>query len=162
SRIRESGIVQIKPSAATPVPVKVSAVLDKINVREGDFVRKGAVLATFSSLELESEVDGAQTELTVAEKIFQEFEKKLPEGRRDQNVVKTLYQDYLEARKKLEHARETWKFKRKTALEQLTLVAPRDGVVMGVPKQDEVGKRWDKEKEATFCTIGDPTQLRVL
>src|SRR5262249_37922231 len=47
-------------------------------------------------------------------------------------------------------------------LKWLTLKAPRDGVIMGLPLKDEVGRRWDnKEQGGPFCTIGDPTKLRV-
>jgi putative peptide zinc metalloprotease protein len=163
SRIREAGVVQVKPAVATPVPVKVPAVLDKIYVREGEFVRKGAVLATFSDLELESAVDAAQADVTVQEKIVNEYKRKLPEGRLDRSVMRDIFQGYLAATKKLEQARDTLGFKRKTVLEQLTLVAPRDGIAMGVPLQDEIGKRWEiKEKGSKFCTIGDPRHLRVL
>jgi putative peptide zinc metalloprotease protein len=45
---------------------------------------------------------------------------------------------------------------------KLTLVAPRDGVVIGLPAIDEVGKRWDKDQNTLFCSIGDKTKLRVL
>ncbi len=41
----------------------------------------------------------------------------------------------------------------------LTLVAPRDGVVIGLPQVDEIGKRWDMEQTeqgVPFCKIGDP------
>jgi putative peptide zinc metalloprotease protein len=42
------------------------------------------------------------------------------------------------------------------------LRARRSGVVMGLPKIDEIGKRWDKDQETPFCSIGDPAKLRVL
>jgi hypothetical protein len=44
----------------------------------------------------------------------------------------------------------------------LVLKAPQAGIVLSPPKIDEVGKLWDKDQSAVFCSIGDPTQLRVL
>jgi hypothetical protein len=46
--------------------------------------------------------------------------------------------------------------------DQLTLRAPRDGVVMSPPKIDEVGKQWEKDQGTPFCKIGDPTVLQAL
>src|SRR5207248_230526 len=43
----------------------------------------------------------------------------------------------------------------------LVLRAPREGVIVGLPNVDEVGKRWDKEQGAPFCSIGNPKELRV-
>ena len=47
---------------------------------------------------------------------------------------------------------------------KLVLVAPRDGVVMGLPTIDEIFKTWTEQdvQQKPFCTIGDPKKLRVL
>src|SRR5207244_2900719 len=47
-------------------------------------------------------------------------------------------------------------------IKKLTLRAPRDGVVIGLPSIDEIGKGWDREQNMHFCSIGDKTKLRVL
>jgi putative peptide zinc metalloprotease protein len=40
--------------------------------------------------------------------------------------------------------------------------APSDGIVMSAPKQDEIGKYWEKDQPQPFCQIGDPKVLRAL
>ena len=50
----------------------------------------------------------------------------------------------------------------KPHLDALTLRAPADGWVINPPRPDEVGKTFDHQQPAPFCTIGDPDRLRVL
>ena len=45
---------------------------------------------------------------------------------------------------------------------QLTLRAPRAGVVMSPPQIDQVGKTFEVDPESPFCKIGDPGKLLVL
>jgi hypothetical protein len=88
-------------------------------------------------------------------------------------------------------ARKQWVSFRKMNMDRLIVHAPCDGVVMGLPKVDEIGKTWeagrrflsesDAQKSAMagerpdegdsytpadqdkpFCYIGEPTHLRVL
>jgi hypothetical protein len=47
-------------------------------------------------------------------------------------------------------------------MKKLILRAPRDGVVIGLPQIDEIGKRWDRDQNTLFCSIGDKTKLRVI
>ena len=47
-------------------------------------------------------------------------------------------------------------------MRQLKLYAPRDGVVIGLPAPEEIGKRWDREQNTLFCSVGDRAKLRVL
>ena len=45
---------------------------------------------------------------------------------------------------------------------KLICARPRDGVVIGLPQIDEIGKRWDRDQNPLFCSIGDRTKLRVI
>jgi hypothetical protein len=47
-------------------------------------------------------------------------------------------------------------------LQRLQLRAPRAGVVMGLPRIDEVGKYWEKDQPTPFCNIADPGRRWVL
>jgi len=47
-------------------------------------------------------------------------------------------------------------------LRRLVLRAPRTGVVMSPPRIDEVGKLWEKDQTAPFCSIGDWGRLQAL
>jgi putative peptide zinc metalloprotease protein len=42
------------------------------------------------------------------------------------------------------------------------LLSPSDGVVLGAPKPDDVGKEFLREDPTPFCSIGDPNRLIVL
>jgi putative peptide zinc metalloprotease protein len=44
----------------------------------------------------------------------------------------------------------------------VVLKAPKAGVVMGMPKMEEVNKRWEPDREKPFCKIADLTKLRIL
>ena len=44
-------------------------------------------------------------------------------------------------------------------IERLTLRAPVEGKIIGVPHEEEEGKKWDPKEP--FCKIGDPGKLRV-
>src|ERR1700746_1228206 len=44
----------------------------------------------------------------------------------------------------------------------LVLRSPADGIVMGCPRVNEVGKVWEKGQDAAFCTVGDPRELQVV
>jgi putative peptide zinc metalloprotease protein len=49
------------------------------------------------------------------------------------------------------------------AKKRLELRAPRDGVVMDLPKKDELYRPWDTgDLDKPFCNIADPTKLRLL
>ena len=53
TRIRERGLVQVQPNAIAQVNIDVPGILKAIKVKEGQFVRKGKVLAEFTSMEVE-------------------------------------------------------------------------------------------------------------
>src|SRR5439155_16596567 len=53
SRVRQTGLVQVQPDAIEVVPVAIlPATPDNVLVVEGQYVKKGAELATFSSVPL--------------------------------------------------------------------------------------------------------------
>jgi len=47
-------------------------------------------------------------------------------------------------------------------IQRLVMRAPRAGIVMGAPRREEVGKLWEKDQTVAFCSVGDPTRLRML
>jgi putative peptide zinc metalloprotease protein len=161
SRVRQTGVIQVQPQAFLPVHLEVPGTLEKIHVKEGQSVKQGAVLATFSSLELRQQEDAARTEYNVRAKMVQHCNARLASVQ-DSDQIRQLEVDRTRAENDREVARQKWRAAGEEARRKLTLIAPRDGVVMGLPKTDEVGKRWKPDAQTPFCTIGDPTQLRVL
>jgi putative peptide zinc metalloprotease protein len=161
SRVRQTGLVQVQPQAIVAVHVEVPGVLDTINVKEGQRVKKGAVLARFSSLELRRKEEEAHTEYMIKDKLVKAYEAQLP-TLQDADEIRQLQNSKTKAEGEKAAAELKWLQVSEEVQRRLTLVAPRDGVVMGLPQIDEVGKLWQKDQATPFCSVGDPSQLRVL
>lgn len=160
TRVRETGLVQVHPLDVEPVHVTVPGQLEKVHVQEGQFVRKGRVLATFSSLELDSRRDQAATQMKIKGDLVRHHERQAAAATDPRDKARLLQlrltaeRDFNQARAALHQV--------ELEAEKLTLRAPADGVVLGLPKVDDLGKRWDKNEETLFCTVGSVTRLRVL
>jgi putative peptide zinc metalloprotease protein len=153
SRVRETGLVQVRPAYVEPVHVKVPGVLEKIRVKEGQLIRKGAVLAEFSSLQMKEEEQKLYN-------TYQNLEQKV-RSFTAQNAPE-LEQKRSDAMADRDSAKKQWLSYRESRMPLLVLRSPRAGIVMGLPKKEEIGKRWEPETERPFCSIGNPHKLRVL
>lgn len=160
SRVRQTGLVQIKPDDIVQVHLEVPGILDKIKVKEGQEVNKGTVLAEFRSPELDNKEADSRTQFNIKDKLVQAYDKQLLEtrDRKDKLEVEKnrvrAWNEREEARRHLDVLGESRK--------HLVLYARRNGVVMGLPLPDEIGKYWDKDQARPFCSIGDPAKLRIL
>jgi putative peptide zinc metalloprotease protein len=163
SRVRDIGLVQVQPDAlaklSVDVPNRMPAFLTKLLVRDGQTVEKGQVLAEFSSFELNNQILDAKTQRNIYEAQQNEFNQ--------QATQLTSYPEEADRmRARAADARvESLKYSSSiNTLEEmqrkLEIKAPRDGMVMSPPKTDEVGKLF--EGGSSFCSIGDPTRLRVV
>jgi putative peptide zinc metalloprotease protein len=167
SRVIQTGAVELQPDPNQPddaakVFVPFPAILESLGPRtkDGQEVQEGELLAVFRSHDLQEKLDEAQSEINIRRDSInaatsQRHERLDPEER---NTVQTT----------LATARgELAAFQRqvdiyKKSLNQLILRAPRSGIIMSPPHPDEVGKLWEKEQNIPFCTIGDPSKLRVV
>ena len=160
SRVRETGLVQVSSMYMMPVPVEIPGVLERIHVKEGQPVKKGALLATFKSLELNLHESETRARHTIAEKQVDAYTAAL-RGTRDRKEADQISASLNDA--KIEKNRAFVELQQlEERRRKLDLKAPIDGVVMSLPKIDEVGKRWEAEQSFPFCSIGDPGKLRVL
>jgi hypothetical protein len=132
-----------------------------MHVREGQEVKAGTVLAEFRSLELAKQEEEFKTQFVIHDDLANSIGRMISTSRdpreRDELKKRKLKEevDRNDARLHLtELIQEAGK--------RLILRAPCNGVVMGLPKVDEIGKRWEKDQETPFCNVGDPTRLRVL
>jgi putative peptide zinc metalloprotease protein len=155
SRVRQVGLVQVQPQHIVAVHVQVPGKLEKINVKEGQLVSKGTILAEFSNQDMR----------------FQEEELRIKYLTQESRVLafKPYEKDSLElekARKNAETERDAakkqWLFHRDVQMSRLVLRAPQAGVVISVPKVEKIGMLWEPGAEHAFCSIGDPTKLRIL
>jgi putative peptide zinc metalloprotease protein len=161
-RVRQTGVVQLQPTAVSKVFLHVPfpCILEKLYIRDGEPVQEGQELAVFNSRELDSQLLDAETQydirveqLRALERQHQntfdrEEKKKIDKQIADTAGERNLYHDQVEVLLKMKEA--------------LILKAPRSGIVMSPPKIDEIGKLWEKDQSIPLCSVGDPTQLRVL
>jgi putative peptide zinc metalloprotease protein len=160
TRVREVGVVQVQPDEQVNLHVELPAILKKLHVREGEEVKKGKVLAEFFSPELETKMGEAKSQQETKENLVTYYRASLP-ALREAKDRQALKESLSKAEGDLAQAQANLRDYHNLK-EKLTLRAPMDGVVMGLPKIDEVGKYWDREQAVPFCSIGDPTKLRVL
>lgn len=161
SRIRETGVVQLQPQASSRVPILVDGILHKIHVREGEQVRRGKILAEFKNQEVLAELEAAQTRYRIQDEIIRALNAKIPSAKGKPELAQKLHNDLVLSREEKNKAELEWQQWQEKA-DKLVLRAPCDGVAIGVPKRDEIGKRWEKDRSEAFCTIGDPDKLQVL
>jgi putative peptide zinc metalloprotease protein len=160
SRIRQTGLVQVHPDAQVNIHVEVPGILQKVHVQEGQTVVKGKILAEFFSPDLESKLSEARAQQAIKENLAHVFASQLPTVREPKDR-QSMKESLAKAEGELEAAKVNLRDLQRVK-EKLVLRAPQEGVVMGLPHIDEVGKSWDKDQGTPFCSIGDPHQLRVL
>lgn len=160
TRIRDYGIVQFHPDYISQMFVNTDAVLKKVHVKEGEQVVKGKILAEFENVELEKRHIEAKTAQHTKSELIKLYEQKRSESR-DPREIERIKQAILQTTSELKFAEIALK-----AIDEeramLTLRAPRDGVVLGLPNIDEVGRAWEKGQDQPFCSVGDRVKLRVL
>jgi putative peptide zinc metalloprotease protein len=160
TRIRQHGFVQVQPTEITQVAVEVPGILTTVHVTEGQQVKKGKLLAEFVSLDLENQRDQIIAQMDIKEKLVKSFDEQLNKEQDPEQKNRLREQ---RAKTEGEHRQALSTYGHLTLeAKKLKLYAPRDGVVIGLPAIDEVGKRWDRDQNTLFCSIGVRTKLRVL
>jgi multidrug efflux pump subunit AcrA (membrane-fusion protein) len=159
NRVRQVGVVQVHPDVREQVFVGHSGTLVELNVRDGQRVKEGFVLARLTNSDLAVELDAAETESRVyyryvARLDVQYNELKDPD---EKAKIKSQSREYESKRKQAEAKARDLKSREK----ELIIRAPRDGVVSGCPRIEEVGKFFEKDSPKPFCMVSDPTRLRV-
>jgi putative peptide zinc metalloprotease protein len=161
SRVRESAVVQVQPLALQKIFVPTSGgILEKLEVRNGQTVREGDVLAIFRNDELANQLQDALAQVDILgvkiETLREEIKKTTDmneRGKQESELTKTRGERafYAERVPFLEQM-----------LNDLKLKATSSGVVLGLPTVDDVGKFFELNAETPFCSVGDPGKLRVL
>jgi putative peptide zinc metalloprotease protein len=160
TRVRGPGLVLFKPDDMVPVHIAVPGILEKVHVAEGQYVTRDKVLAEFSNPEWEIRRIQVAHQVDLKRKLVALYNQRLG-ATFDKDERNTVQASRTQAEGELQSAQRDLEGLEKE-LERLIIRAPRDGHVLGVPRPDEIGKRWDKEEGRAFCSIGDRTKLRVL
>ena len=160
SRIRGNALVQADPAATGKVYVRRDSILTKLNVRPGDTVEAGEVIAEFRDPELETELAKADIEKRdTAERI-----KVLEDRRRQSNdpTERSKVNGEL-ANFRTKHAEALAQFAALEAIckEDLVLHAPCSGIVGVAPSVEDITKLFQADPHNPFCTINNPGRVRV-
>ncbi len=160
SRVRQIGLVELMPEENIKVFVTVPGTLEELKVHDGQKVKKGQTLAVFSSREVDQQLLDAETQLKIREDQIRAVPVQL-QNTTDKDERKKIELNWAT----LEGERVEWAQKAADyrLMEQaLILRAPADGIVMGCPRVNEIGKLWEKGQDAAFCTVGDPRELQMV
>lgn len=159
SRVWDTGLIAVDPRHTMPVGLVDPGHLVELKVTEGQLVTDRQPLAVFDSRELREQ----RAQVHAKWKEQNSYAAALTENA-GRATAKDREQLDLQARAAQAQADQ---FKAEEALldarlaAQAQLVAPAAGVVMGLPKPDEVGKLFDRNytQGRPVCTVGDPGRL---
>jgi putative peptide zinc metalloprotease protein len=160
SRVRESALVEVQPDEIEHVFLEVPGILDELNVRDGQHVEQGEILARLSNLEIETKLEEARSEYDIHAVLVRSRRKEadqIPDPVKRREVETQVAIARGEQNKFAQQVAEYEKM-----VDSLVIRAPRAGIVMGAPRNHEIGKQWEKELTTPFCSIGDLQHLRVL
>lgn len=139
----------IQPADPQLVWVEVPGVLVELHVKDGDRVKKGQLLARLANYDKEQELMAARANLEQQEILARALELHEDPARRTEAI---------RARQQAEELRQLVA-RIEEELKMLELRADRDGVVMGVPRPEELGRFF--EEGTLFCKVGDPRRLEA-
>jgi putative peptide zinc metalloprotease protein len=164
SRVLDTGLVAPDPAAAEPVGLIDPGQLTEVLVKEGQRVRKGEAVARFDGLELREQLAKARAERNEQDAVADALE-------RDVSLAPKLKPETADMLRRQQREARDRASQYDAAIELISgrlrdlqeLKAPRDGIVMGLPKRSEVGKMFDKNylQGQPVCTVADPAKLIV-
>ncbi len=147
--LRVQGTLVLTAERPATVYAEVPGLLETMDVRDGDVVKEGQILATLSNPEKIRE------RIQRTDEQAANFAKASYFAQNSDLNSRAQYKVHLKIQEELEEVI-------KKVVEQigkLTLVAPRDGVVMGVPQRETLGQHLKPGK--VFCEVADPTRLEA-
>jgi putative peptide zinc metalloprotease protein len=145
-----SGTLVLQPANPSVLYIEVPGRLAELPVRDNSMVKEGDVLVKLVNPDLQRERRALQEQIdTNRTKSNQFFASPKIEHR-------GLAEQYRLDAEALEPTVE----KLNEQLGKLTLYAPRDGIVIGLPHHEVTGS-WLKPDSKPFCTVSDPTKLEA-
>jgi putative peptide zinc metalloprotease protein len=166
SRIHETGLVALDPASADPILLPEPARMTRIEAvgRPGKDVRAGEVLAQFQSEPLDVELAKAVNAREEQRRSADDLNRLLTENR-DKFEKEDLEKYESQARDAEQRSLSASEDVRLllTRKSHLEIRAPRSGMIATAPKNEEVGKLFDKgvtEGQPIFV-VGDPEKLVI-
>ncbi|HEY1378482.1 MAG TPA: site-2 protease family protein, partial [Gemmataceae bacterium] len=164
SRVRQVGLVQIDPTAIQKVTLPEDAILTALHVENGQVVATGTLLAEFRAPKLEAELATARAAYEASRAAAEVYERTLRDAR-DADEIRTLDGEKQQALAEQRQAKakvDVIEDELDRLRERRGMRAPADGVVLGAPRSEDVGKEFQRDQPAPFCSVGDPSKLIVL
>jgi putative peptide zinc metalloprotease protein len=147
--LRIDGTLVLKLAKPEEVYTEVEGQLVELNVRDGDWVTKDTVIAKLSNPSKEKELEERQQDHDTA------WFKAVWYRTNPERENRAMVMQHEEFAAKMNGTIE----KITQQLGKLTLIANRDGRVVGSPHRETVGQ-WIKPGKA-FCEVGDPYKLEA-
>jgi len=166
SRVHETGLVTVDPVHLVAVSLPEPAQLTGVELLPGETAREGQVLARFRSPELEIKLADALGTHDSKQRAAEQLDQIVTQASNlglDAQTIGNFRQEATSARADSEAAgRDAGMMARRLA-EVRELKAPRDGVVVTIPRKDEIGKLYDKgyPENPAIIQVGDPTKLLI-
>jgi putative peptide zinc metalloprotease protein len=162
SRVRDVGLVQVSEGHREPVHVAETGILTDVLVHDGQRVERGTDLFRFRSPKLEFERQQYEKQRDAAEQLVAAIQKRLHEAGGEPAARARLQAELLDARSESAKNANLLRVRQQQIADSEVLRAPRNGMVMGAPKPDDLLRTWDTAEGREVCTIGDPDRLRIL
>jgi putative peptide zinc metalloprotease protein len=147
--LRVHGTLVLRPAKPDEIYAEVPGRLMQLNVRDGEWVKKGSLIAALSNPEKLLDRTRLQEQYNVNWVKAQWFSAS------PDRESRALYRQHEQMANDLTPAIE----KIAEQIGKLNLVADRDGQVMGVPHPETIGQ-WVKPGKP-FCEVGDPHKLEA-
>ncbi len=147
--LRVQGTLVLTAAKPAEVYAEVPGRLVTLDVADGEYVKAGALIATLSNPEKQIEYE------QLHEQQVSNYVKALWYGTLSDNDSRAKERQARQMEQQLEPALS----KISEQIGKLTLVAPRDGQVMGVPDKQTIGQHLKPGKP--FVEVGDPRKLEA-
>jgi len=159
-RIRGQALIQPVPDESESVFVIHPGILEELKVRPGQHVEAGDELARFSSRELQAELDDAVADGDTHANQIDVLRRQL-EQTTDEKERLRIQQEMVKTRGDLDTARAKAASRARILSQDLVLRARYPGTVGTAPRAEDVGKYYEVDPTAPFCTIYEPHNLRI-
>jgi putative peptide zinc metalloprotease protein len=162
SRVRDTGLVVTDPNATISVGLNVSAILTDVKVTEGQYVKRGDLLARFERREYFEELSQTRARLDEHRKIAELLSEEA-RRLRQQDPKERLANDARLARLQVDQFQSSEKNTLNLIAQLSNLTAPQDGVAIGVPKASDVGKLYEVNTMDTrpIMMVANPARLLI-
>ena len=147
--LRIQGTLVLTAAKPDEIYAEVEGQLVELNVRDGEWVTRDTVIAKLINPEKQKELVQKQADHAI------NFAKAQWYNQSPEREHRALARQHLQAAEELEPILQ----KINEQIGKLTLVAARDGQVMGVPHPETVGQVLKPGKP--FCEVGDPHHIEA-